>query len=255
MMIPMFLVICDANDTPALWAYQGLKSRGLNPIWLLTPEILILNLKIEHHLTTNKVSTVIELADGRCLRSDEVQGVLTRFADVPLGHLLRADVKDQLYAHEELFALFLSWMYALPCRVVNSPKPFGLSGRWRREAEWAWLALKAGLPMQVYQQSSTDLLSEHSGESRIVPPNTTLRTVIIMGESVYGSEAPHAIQSGCRVLGRLAAVDLLGVQFMNGASGLWTFAGVTLMPDLREGGNEFLDGLAGWLRQAKEKVP
>jgi hypothetical protein len=251
----MFLVICEANDAPALWAYQGLKARGLEPICLITPENLVLNLYLEHRLTKKRISTVIELADGRCLRSDEVQGVLTRFADVPLAHLRKADIKDQIYAHEELFALFLSWMYALPCPVVNTPKPFGLSGCWRHEAEWAWLALKAGLPMHIYQQGSTDLMSEQRGESRIVPPNTVLRTVIVLGENVYKPEAPAAIQSSCRVLRQLADIELLGIQFMIGVGGPWTFAGVTLMPDLREGGNEFLDGLASWLSHGKEKVP
>jgi hypothetical protein len=250
----MFLVLCEANDAPALWAYQGLKTRGLDPIWLLTPENLILNLKLEHRLTKYRISTVIELADGRCLRSEEVKGVLNRFADVPLAHLSKADVRDQIYAHEELFALFLSWMYALPCPMVNTPKPFGLSGRWRREAEWTWLALKAGLPTQIYQQSSTDIMCEQRGGSRIVPSGAALRTVIVLGEKVFGLDAPAAIQSSCRVLGQLAEVDLLGIQFMSGAAGPWTFAGVLLMPDLREGGNEFLDELAAWLSQAKEKV-
>ena len=56
--------LCSSNDISAHWVYQGLKSRGLNPIDMVFAEVLPFNLSLEHRVGGGGVSARITLADG-----------------------------------------------------------------------------------------------------------------------------------------------------------------------------------------------
>ena len=51
------------------------------------------------------------------------------------------------------------------------------------------------------------------------------------------------VAAGCVRLGQLASTTLLGVDFVDGAAGPWTFAGASPTPDLRAGGEAVIDAL------------
>lgn len=239
----MWLMICSAQDTSALWAYQGLLARGLHPLELVTAEMLTLNAKWEHTVGVNGANFNVTLADGRVIDNRLVSGVVNRLTHVPLDHL--AGAPDFEYAQQEYSALFMSWLKALPSPIFNGVQSHGLSGAWRHVSEWVWMAAQAGLPTPSYQQSSHDEIDESQQLRRIVPASTPTTMVITLDDRVFGANLPAPISNGCKELARIAQTPLLGIELTVGQSHVpWTFAGATPMPDLRLGGEPLLDELA-----------
>jgi len=236
----MWLVLCSPTDEAALWVYRGLQMRGLHPIELISPEALVYNLHLEHRLGEHGTRTSITLADGRLLDSQAICGVLNRITDLPIEHLRVANLADRVYAQQEVFALFLSWLYGLCGPVFNRPTPQGLCGAWRTTAEWMWLADQAGLPYSPYRQSSRDFTQPLSADS-VEFAGSPRRIILVVAGQAMDANAPAEIQMACVRLAELAATAILGIEF---AHDKWTFTGATTLPDLRLGGNLVLDALA-----------
>ncbi len=248
----MWLVLCASNDISALWAYQGLKKRGLEPLELVTTETLAYGVRWEHRLGADGVYIDITLADGRRIRNKDVRGVLNRFLSAPSESLLLIHPSDRDYVIQELHTFFLSWLYTLPQPMLNRPTPQGLSGQWRHVSEWLCLASKAGLPTPNYKQSSHYLTNEMSGATRIVPIGTVVNTIIVVDGYVVGASAHPHILEGCQRLAELSKTALLCVEFATGPEDNWTFAGATTNPDLRLGGEALLDVLTRVLKSESE---
>jgi hypothetical protein len=142
---------------------------------------------------------------------------------------------------QEMYALYLSWLYALPGPLINRPTPQGLCGNWRHPSAWTALAAQAGLPVTSYRQSSDDDPGE-LWQAAGVPPAAT---AFVVGERVI---APAAVRrerhEGCRRLAHAAGTTLLGIDFALGADGEWKFSGASVMPDLVRGGEPLADALA-----------
>jgi len=238
----MYLVMCTLSDVPALWAYYGLKNRGILPIELVSSEMLAYSLSWEHRVGTDDASIRIMLANGNLISSDNVSGVLNRILSVPTDHLHMVSQADRDYATQELNAFFMSWLYSLPRPIFNLPTPQGLSGQWRHVSEWVWLASKAGLPVADYTQNSHENIV--GIEKKLFTTGTPLKTVIVVDGHAVGTPASSHIVEGCQRLAELSGTQLLGIEFAVGAVGEWTFAGATPFPDLRLGGEELLDVLA-----------
>jgi hypothetical protein len=149
---------------------------------------------------------------------------------------------------EELNAFWLSWLHALPGPMFNRPRSQGLGGEWRHESEWVWLASAAELPVPVYVQSDREQIEEWRGEQRLRPANAAVKTVIVAAGQPCGASAPLDVVDGCLRLAAMTDTALLGVDFIEGEAGPWTFAGATLTPDLTQGGDTLLDVLAWALK-------
>ncbi|MGE5337729.1 MAG: hypothetical protein ACM3PU_07865 [Gemmatimonadota bacterium] len=239
----MWLVLCDRSDASALWAYQALRARGLAPLELVTADALALGDRLEHRLAGSRTTVSLRAVGGLRIDGDQLSGVLNRLYTVPVDPWRNAAQADRDYVQQELVALYLSWLYALPCPVLNRPTPQGLCGRWRSESEWVWLALQAELPVAPFRQSARDGVDELKGQRRLIAPGQMVLSVIVVGDAVTGGPAPPRIAAACRRLARLADAELLGIDFVVGAAGPWTFAGASPMPDLMSGGNEFIGAL------------
>lgn len=240
----MWLVICEPTDMAALWAYEGLRRRGMAPLEIMSTEALVCSLRCEHRVGTDGASIVFEMADGRRWSGGDLRGVLNRAFAVPLSIWRQSPAADSLYVQQEMHAFFLSWLHCLPCPMFNAPSPLGLAGRWRMEAEWVCLAAQAGLSVPVFRQTSLDLLDESRGERRLRPPGVIPRSLIVACGVACGTGVPAEVREGCIRLAKLSGTDLLGVDFVQGDAGLWTFAGATPAPDLRAGGEAVLAALA-----------
>jgi hypothetical protein len=237
----VYCIFCSADDLPALWAYRGLRQRGLVPLEIFTPEALAYNRRLEHRLRAAGAELRIELMDGRVLDGSGVLGALNRMARLPVEHFAAANPADQAYAAQEQQAIFLSWLHALPGVLINRPGPRGLCGDQRSPAEWAWLAGQAGLPALPYQHS--DAFVEQApgevGERRF-------QLVVLDGE-VYGApgaDVAEDLRASIRRLAELSRLRLLGIDFCLTPAGEALFASATALPDLRLGGAAFLDALA-----------
>jgi hypothetical protein len=250
--IRMWLIFCESNDISALWAFHGLKARGLKPIKIISSEMLACSLRWKHRLGTEGASIEISLADDSSIRSDKIYGVLNRLQTIPSAHL-RANPADREYAIQELYAFFLSWIHALPSPVLNPPTPQGLSGQWRHASEWVVLANNAGLPTLDYRQSSHGEIDIAALRGSLVPRGTIVETVIVVDGNVVGSKIPPAIAKSCICLAKMAETPLLGIEFSHNPSFHWTFAGATPLPNLRLGGQAVLDVLAKVLQGEREE--
>jgi hypothetical protein len=234
----MYCVFCHADDLAALWAYRGLKRRGLEPLDIFTPEALVYNRRLEHRLQAGGTITHLELADGRVLDASQVQGVLNRINYLPVEHFLQAEPEDRAYAGQEQQAIFLSWIYALPGVVINRPGPRGLSGEARSTAEWAWLAAQVGLPVPPYHLDADQPLE-------YPPKQATSQLVWFDGQihtaSVLWCDAD--LSNSIKRLAELSGLRLLGLDFAINPSGEPLFVSATALPDLRLGGAALLDAL------------
>ena len=245
----MQLVLCSSNDVSALWAYQGLRRKGLDDVRLISSEMLGYGLRWIHRVGSNGATVDITLADGQKIRDDSVDGVLNRLPAAP-SDLLMVAPNDREYAVAEYTAFFMSWLYALPGPVLNRPTPQGLSGWWRHISEWASLASRAGLPTPVYRQSSYDHIygpSEkctQSGGMSLFSAGTSTKNVIVVGNNVTGDQAPQNIIEGSQRLSELSGTELLGIEYVISPSNIWEFSAATPLPDLRKGGEMLLDALA-----------
>jgi hypothetical protein len=233
----MWLVVCAANDFSALWAARELARRGLQPLEIVTAEALAYCRRFIHRLGTGRVSTEISLADGRIIDSAVVRGTLNRLQNIPSQHLARAPSADRQYAEQELFALYMSWLHGLPGVMVNRPTPRGLSGEWRSQPEWIWLAARAGLQTVPYLHG--DHYETHAPQSS---RSIGSRTIIAIKGVHYSTVISPAISNGCDRLLELCGSSLLGIEFDTNA-GQWIFKAATPFPDLRLGGDGLIDAL------------
>jgi hypothetical protein len=97
-----------------------------------------------------------------------------------------------------------------------------------------------------------------AGERGLFPAGTpTQQVVVVDGQTFAPSQVPEDIRAGCVRLADAAQTPLLGVDFVAGPGGSWTFAGATPLPELRAGGAPLLDALARALRAetGKEATP
>lgn len=248
----MWLILCSSGDLSAFWTYEGLKTRGLAPLELVTAETLAYA-HWEHRLGIEGVHSNMTLPDGRRIHNKDVRGVLNRLTCVPYESLLLIHPSDREYVLQELNAFFLAWLESLPRPMLNSPTPQGLSGYARHVSEWIWLASKAGLPTLNYGQSSHNFALETSANAKVFPIGTPIETVIVINGHVTGSPTPAYIQNGCRHLAELSNTELLGIEFSTSMADSWTFAGATTFPDLRLGGQALLDVLISVLNSEQDK--
>ncbi|MFG3229963.1 hypothetical protein ACGF07_34960 [Kitasatospora sp. NPDC048194] len=243
----MWLVLCDPADESALWAYEGLRARGLEPLELLSPQTLLGSTRSAHHVDRHGAGFEVTLPDGRVLADRDVDGVLNRVASAPFGMLPFTTHADAVYAREELNALLLSLLTCLAPVSVNRPCGYGLSGAWRSAAEWRVLAARAGLPAPPARISSSPAAESQQDVSG-------RGDVLVLGEHVFG--APLAQDEAAYVrLARLAEVGLLGVDLLRDEGHPAVFAGASPLPDLRPGGDAFLDRLFKHLTELSPGSP
>jgi hypothetical protein len=243
----MWLLLCENTDMSALWAHRGLLARRVEPLEIVTSDLLAYSLRWEHRLARETVDSEVSLADGRTIRSSEIRGAVNRLQRVPARHLAGAAEADRAYAHQELTALMLSFLYSLPGPMLNRPVGLSPSGPWLHRSEWTHHAVEAGLPVAIYARTSDQPSEAEDGFPTTGRAALPIETIIVVGDGVVGRRAPSAVVEGSRRLAKRTAASLLGVQFSIDNSE-WLFVGASPYPDLTMGGEPLLDLLGAALR-------
>ncbi len=227
-----------------MWVYRELKRRGLAPIEIISPEVLVRALNWEHRLGADGISFRIRLANNLIITEANTRGVLNRLTYIDAQLFAVQDHTERLYATQEMTALFMSWLTALRCPVLNRPVAQGLSGSWGHPSEWTMLAAAAGLPTYAYRQTASHPAPEQAnGDTAGVPVQTVF---VVEGRVVsQGLCVPPAIVEACCRLAAHVRVNLLGIELA--LDHAWTFVGATPQPDLRHGGVGVLDALVSAL--------
>lgn len=249
----MWTVLCTSHDHAAIRAWDGLRSRGLEPLELVTAECLAFSHGWEHRVGSDGAHVRIVLQDGRTLCSSRIRGVLNRLSAPSLDLIAYATAADRDYANCELQAFYLSWLNSLPGVVINRPSPLGLSGGWRHTSEWAIRAARAGLRVGPYRQSARDGIDR--GYFPLTPEGTRPSTVIVLRDRVFGAAMPEAIpetiKAACIRMARAENTELFGVDLYQSAEGEWMFGYATPTPNLAIGGEPLLDYMAELLQNER----
>jgi hypothetical protein len=231
----VWLLICSSDDVPALWAAKRLRARGLSPLVVLSPELLHYGTLWTHRVGNGVASSVrFTLADGTRIDGHEIRGVLNRLTVLPPELVDQFASADRVYALQEWTALHISWLACLTVPVLNRPVMQGLCGAWRHRTEWTWLAGQAGL--ETYP-----CLLDSTAPAEQAPPLVRGRTVFVIDGLATDESLPPDVAAACGRLGALAETRLLGVDL--DADSL-RFLGASPRPDLRLGGDAFVDALA-----------
>jgi hypothetical protein len=236
----MWLVMCSLDDQGGLWAYEGLRRRGLRPLELITAEVLGCALCWEHRLENRPgngaVRTRFTLADARTFDVDEVRGTLNRLQRAPAHHLNSAATEDRDYSWQEFHAFFLSWLAGLPGVVLNPAQPAGLGGPWLHLSEWRWRAVQAGLPVLPYKHS-VDAPPAMEDAVGLQHPLAE-RDAWVCGNRIVG-DLPEALHAAALALARTVNCPLLQLGF----DAQWRFVAANPEADLRNGGEPLLDAM------------
>lgn len=244
-----WLALCPVYDDAGRWAVEQLRHAGLEPVELVTDADLA-GARWDHRLGDDELTTELRLADGRTIANDDIRGTLNRLTHAPpeLAGLLAPADRD--YGYAEFSALILSWLAALPGPILNPPTTRGLAGAWRSGAEWAGLAVEAGLPCApILVDSDAAPAVGDAGWVEWPPFAPLAEDAIVVGSVVFSARrlAP-ATRDACRLLSELAGAPLLGLAF-DGASQttIPQLRGATTLPDLRAGGDALVTALASEL--------
>jgi hypothetical protein len=243
----MWLIACNPGDAAALWAARRLADHGLEPLEVVSAEALAYAPSIEHRLGNGAPSVRIELADGRRVASEEFSGMLNRLTHPPMDHLGVAQQQEREYAMQEVPALFLSWLAAMPGPVLNRPVPFGLAGPNLDQLQWLALAARAGLRTPTHRATSR----RRNGAGPASGPAPGGEVVVACG-ALYGAPLPVPTAESCLRLAELSGTDILGIGLRRDTSGRLEFAAARPLPDLRIGGEPLIDGLATALVRGAE---
>jgi hypothetical protein len=236
----LVLVFCEIADLAALWVADRLKKRGV-AVDIVSAPVLGSAMRWEHRLTSGGEATItVDLGDGRTLSNSTPVSVLNRLSFVPTGRLDTVAGPDREYAVQEMNALFLSWLNALPGPVVNRPTPQGLGGAWRHRSSWIALAGEVGLATVRYRQScNDDPAAEWSATQQ------SLVTIFAVGDRVVAPPRTSSdVQAGCLRLARAARETLLGVDMAPDESGGLVVVNASTVPDLMRGGEPIIDALS-----------
>jgi len=235
----MLVVLSHATDRPAHWVAARLQARRRQRVELVLVESLGEPGTVwRHTLGRDGRGTEVVLADGRALRTGDVDVVLNRLMEPPVGALAHAVPADADYARSELTSFAASWLRALSPRVVNAPTPQGLCGAWRSPLQWRALALAAGLPAARLHCDSAD-------PAAALPPfgSEPGLAVLAVGGDVLVGGMPAPVRAAARRLARRAATPVLGLRFASG----WGLIDATPYPDLSLAGEAGVDALAAVL--------
>jgi len=111
------------------------------------------------------------------------------------------------------------------------------------------MAAAAGLPIRPYRQG--DLLDsmDFAALGRVTPASARVESMVVVNDVVTGAAVPSSIREACRRMAKLSETAILGIDLFPGS---FEFAGATPYPDLRHGGQEFVNAFLEMAAQPQE---
>ncbi|HEX6186423.1 MAG TPA: hypothetical protein VFZ44_21205 [Pyrinomonadaceae bacterium] len=216
----MLVILASRYDGVA----QNLAARWSDEdVALLTPEGL--SVSGWRHYPGAPESSASAL-NGREVGERDITGVLSRLWGVGEFDLPHIVPEDRAYVGMEMSAFITSWLYGLPCPVLNRPTPAYPTGLNWREEEWTHRAARLGIPVRaVRRRLALDAEPEP-------PPSSaeTKTTVTVVGRRCLGA-AHESLKDHALRLAAATGTDLMDVYF-SGEGADAVFLGVGLWPDV-----------------------
>jgi len=200
-----------------------------------------------HTLNGAKAKAALTLHDGTEIHGDRIGIVFNRLQYLDMPHFATSNKADREYAAMEMFALFVSWLKALSCTVINPVSSQNLAGPIHSSLAWQQLAGKAGLPTvrlrltsSLRRYSVSDLVPYPAGATGNVPACLTeaagdqFARAFVAGEDVLG-DVPTPLMAGCSKLASLSGFEVLLIHFASLRNdGSWKFNGIDPYPAITE---------------------
>ncbi len=159
----------------------------------------------------------VAVVGGRRIQSTELAGVVVRLPWVDPIDLPHISPRDQAYVATEMSAFLVAWLGALPCPVLNRPRPGCLTGPAWRPEEWLARAARLGIPV----------LSRRDGVPGTVAAGDT--TLTLIGTRHLG-KAHARVLAGAKRLAAAAEVALLHLRYAGTGEGA-RLAGAAVWPE------------------------
>lgn len=241
----MIVILCHADDAPALWLHGALRELGLNALELVAVEQLVYSRRIVHRLDNQGDRGEIHLADGRVLRGESIRGLINRVRYLPTEHFARADPLDRAYATQELNAFMLAWLDSIAGRVINPPLAFALDGGTFQSIAVIHHAAAAGLPTKTWRGGTNVMQADAE------PQLPATHAPIVFDGRVFGRILPRNLRDGCVRLAALLGVPLLQIMLHHSAALDWRFVAATGIADFRGGGRRLAAAISRALASAQ----
>ena len=246
-----FLILAHAGDaTAALVTARLLQRHHPEDTRLVLLEEIVSAPRWAHTLNGAGADTILTLRDGTEIRSDQIGIVFNRLQYVDMPHFALSESADREYAVMEMFALLVSWLKALPCKIVNRLSSQNLAGPIHSSLAWQRFAGKAELPTarirltsSLRRYSASDLIPYPVGPSTIgnvpawmsEPLGQQRAWAFVAGEQVLGDVSPQ-LKSGCLRLAALSGFEILLINFASASTNWdWKFNGADPCPAVTHG--------------------
>ena len=223
----MILILCHLQDAEAAWLSQRLQHLAPEvPVRLVSAEELLYARRVQHTLGHAPAGFALTLQNGQRIEAAEVAVLVNRLCFLDPVVWQRAGSMQYLYVLQEINALYLSMLHALPAeRLYNPPSAAALGGRYLTPAEWQLLGARVGLPIAVGWSPE--------GPVAAAWPH---RRLLMLNDEVLGSPPPDIAPALCRELARQAGLPLLELHFDAQGAG-HVFVGATVFAALHQYGD------------------
>lgn len=218
----MLVILASRHDAVAQTLAARWSAEDVADVVLVTPEGL--SQRGWRHYPGSPESSSAPLG-GRDIGECEITGVLSRMWGVGDSDLPHIVPEDRSYVGMEMTAFITSWLYGLPCPVLNRPTPTCLTGLNWREEEWTHRAARLGIPVRTVRRRLAV-----GAEPEPPPAPAPMCVVTVVGKRCVGA-ADEVLKTHARNLAAAAGTELLDVHF-DGAGPDAVFLGVGLWPDV-----------------------
>ena len=207
----MILILCHVHDADAVWLGQRL--RRLSPaadVRVVSAEELLYARRVVHTLGPEPPAFALTLQSGVELASGAVRVLVNRLEMLDPVLWRGPDPKQYQYVLQEINALYLSMLHAVPAeRLYNPPSAVALAGRPLAPAEWQLLARRTGLPIPAGWPPVTT----------VAAPTEPDAWVLVLDDEILGDLPPGIDPDACLRLAALSGLRLLELHFVRQAGG------------------------------------
>jgi hypothetical protein len=249
----MFVVLCDIQDSGALWLVSRLRETGTACL-LVTSELLSFARRRSQWIGREGTRAVIDLGAEGVIQDPVL--VVNRLMSPPTAAWHWANAGERDYAGAELTAFVLSWLAGLPGVVRNQPAPTCLAGPSPHPLVAAIEAARSGfdVPNAAFRGDRGTLTLLEAAVRTAAPEGRIVHVVVLDGriidpegvESLAGRRMPETFAESMALFAASvgASEALIGVDVVV-AGERWWYAGMTPLPDLVVAGDAVVEALVG----------
>lgn len=233
----MFWMLLHADDAPGIWLYRRLRQQGV-VVELVTVDEWFCNQVFTLTMDETTADTYLRLQDGRVWNLEQTRAVMARVRSMPTvaWQLFAESEKD--YVAQEWQAIFMAWADLMPM-LFNQPTPMGMSGRTRSTGEWSQLADSVGFDtIPFFYDSAVGIVAQTD-----LHHVQRLDSLVYRGRCYMNADSlPESVKEMAIALQEASGENLIGVSLAKSAAG-FVFMGATTHPDLRLGGDAFIQAI------------